>query len=192
VIKTDSVSHAPVLQQLLNRELSNAGLESQIAAYRWDELLPGLRQAINLDMVSAWFFYGGLVLVVTCGIINTFLMSVLERTREFGLMLSLGATPYSISKLIFLECTMLTLAGLIVGMILGTAVVVYFGITGFIVPGSEEVLKMWNLPGAVYTEITPLSLTLGPVVILIAALLSIIYPVLQVWRLRPVEAMRSI
>ena len=47
--------------------------------------------------------YIALIVVVTFSILNTFIMSVLERTREFGIMLALGTTPLRIGALVFTE-----------------------------------------------------------------------------------------
>ncbi|HLF24127.1 MAG TPA: ABC transporter permease, partial [Burkholderiales bacterium] len=54
----------------------------------WDRLVPGIKQLIQADTVQNWFTYIVLIVVVTFSILNTFLMSVLERTREFGIMLA--------------------------------------------------------------------------------------------------------
>lgn len=188
VVMTDSLREAenikPKIAALLNEE--------EAGVYIWHELLPGLKEAIELDLAASWLFYLGLVLIVALSIVNTFLMSVLERKREFGVMLALGMSPGRIGRLVFGECLILTSTGLLVGIALGSCLVFYYGIVGFSVPGSEEVMKLWNLPGAVYTRLTLLSVTLGPIVILTSALLAIIYPIIQIWQVRPVEAMRSV
>ena len=59
----------------------------------WDVLLPGLKQAIQADLAGAWFMYAVLILLVSFGVLNTQLMSVLERTKEFGIVMALGVTP---------------------------------------------------------------------------------------------------
>ena len=50
----------------------------------------GLKQAIQADFASAWFMYGILIMLVAFSVLNTQLMSVLERTKEFGIVMSLG------------------------------------------------------------------------------------------------------
>ncbi|MFT6366469.1 MAG: ABC-type antimicrobial peptide transport system permease subunit [Bacteroidia bacterium] len=55
----------------------------------WDELQPGLKQAIQADMFSAFVMYAVLIVLVAFSVLNTQLMSVLERTREFGVMMAL-------------------------------------------------------------------------------------------------------
>ena len=64
-----------------------------LVVHDWDALQPGLKQAIQADMSSAFFMYGMLVMLVAFSVLNTQLMSVLERTREFGIVMALGLKP---------------------------------------------------------------------------------------------------
>lgn len=158
----------------------------------WEQLLPGLKQSIELDMASGWLFYLSLVVVVTFTVLNTFLMAVLERTREFGVMLALGTRARSIAGLIFIECAMLTALGNLLGAACGAMIVAYFGVTGFSIPGTEEILKQWNLPSAIHPSLSPAALSIGPLVLTAAALISIVYPICKIFHLSPVEAMRHV
>ena len=187
VIRADSIDQLAKLQRNANSLIKKQNLTS----LRWDQILPGLKEAIELDMASGWLFYFSLVLVVTFIVLNTFLMSVLERTREFGVMLSLGTSPRGIAGLIFTESLLLTTIGLLAGILVGGAFIIYFGIHGFQVPGSEEIMKLWNLPAAVHTKLSLAALTQGPVVILITTMLGMSYPALRIFKLQPVEALRQ-
>ena len=157
----------------------------------WEQLMPGLRQLIEADMLSAWFVYIVLIVVVTFSILNTFLMSVLERTREFGIMLALGATPLRIGALVMLESALLTALGLGIGVALGGAVAGYFYVRGFTFPGLEEIYSQYGLPGVIYPELSFQAVSIGPAVIFVFTLAAALYPALRIRRLRPVEAMRA-
>ena len=139
-----------------------------------------------------WFTYIVLIVVVTLSILNTFLMSVLERTREFGLLLALGATPRRIGTMVLLESLLLTLLGLAIGMLLGLAVSLYFLRYGFTFPGLKEIHAQFGLPGVIYPKITLASMALGPLVILSATLLAALYPATRLRKLDPVEAMHTV
>lgn len=166
--------------------------ETPLVVLSWEALIPGLKQAIQMDWASGWFLYLSLIIIVTFSILNTFLMSVLERTREFGIMLALGARPGRIGVLVMLESLWLTILGLSVGMVIGTAVVYYFHIHGFSYPGMEELAAYYNLPAVVMLAISPLSLTLGPAVILLVTCAAALYPALRIRLLKPVDAMRAV
>ena len=166
--------------------------ESPLVVHSWDALIPGLKQAIQMDWASGWFLYLSLIIIVTFSILNTFLMSVLERTREFGIMLALGARPGSIGGLVMLESIWLTLLGLAVGVAVGTVVVFYFHIHGFSYPGMKEIAAYYNLPAVITMTLSPLSLTIGPAVILIVTCAAALYPALRIRLLKPVDAMRAV
>ncbi|GAJ01540.1 unnamed protein product, partial [marine sediment metagenome] len=81
----------------------------------WMELMPGLIQAIQMDLVSAFIFYIILIVVVAFSILNTFLMAVFERTREFGVLLAIGTTPRRLTKLLLTESVSMTMVGIVIG-----------------------------------------------------------------------------
>jgi len=172
----------------------DAALESRqgLVALRWDQLLEGLKQGIAMDAAVGWFLYAALVFVVTFSILNTFVMSVLERTREFGVMLALGTRPAFLSRVVVLESVLLLLLGLAVGTLLGAGLTSYAGSHGVAFSSSEDLLAQWNMPSRIYPDVNLLSLTLGPVAIFLATLAASLFPVRRIRRLRPVDAMKAV
>jgi ABC-type lipoprotein release transport system permease subunit len=166
--------------------------DSGLVLLGWEQLLPGVKQLIEADMMQNWFTYIVLIVVVTFSILNTFLMSVLERTREFGIMLALGATPLRIGALVMLESALLTLIGLGIGVALGGGIAWYFYIEGFTFPGMAEIYAQFGLPGVITPKLSVLTFTLGPSVIFVFTLVAALYPALRIRRLQPVEAMHAI
>jgi ABC-type lipoprotein release transport system permease subunit len=158
----------------------------------WEELLPGVKQLIQTDMVSNWVTYLALILVVTLSIMNTFLMSVLERTREFGIMLALGITPLRLGTMVLLESAFVTLLGLGIGVALGGGIAAYLHVEGFTFPGMKELYAQYGLPGVIHPKLSFASLTLGPAVILAFTLLAALYPALKLRKLQPVEAIHAV
>jgi len=158
----------------------------------WEALNPGLKQAIQTDMSSAWFMYGVLIVLVAFSVLNTQLMSVMERTREFGMISALGVRPRRLSGLILLETALMALLGFSLGVLLGWLVALYFNRYGLTYPGMEEAATRFNLSARMYPSITPLTLTLGPAVVFGFSLLASLYPALRLFRLRPVDAMRAV
>ena len=133
-----------------------------------------------------------LVLLVAFSVLNTQLMSVLERTREFGVMLALGMKPSRIARLVGMETLMMAALGLSIGVLGGAAVVAYLSIAGFYFPGMEEMAGKFNLPDRMYPSVTFFSMLLGPSVVFLFSLLAALYPSLRLFRLQPVEAMRAV
>jgi ABC-type antimicrobial peptide transport system permease subunit len=143
-------------------------------------------------MTSAWFMYGILIILVAFSVLNTQLMSVLERTREFGVIMALGIKPRRLALLVLLETFLMALLGLVIGVLLGAIVAAYFANAGFAYPGMEELAAKFNMPSVMYPSLGPLSLLLGPGVVFVFCLFAAVYPALKLYALRPVEAMRAV
>jgi ABC-type lipoprotein release transport system permease subunit len=166
--------------------------EPGLVVLDWNALHPGLRQAIQADMSSAWFMYGVLIVLVAFSVLNTQLMSVMERTREFGVISALGVRPRRLAGLVMMETALMALIGFAIGLLLGWVVAWYFNVYGFSYPGMEQVAERFNLPGKMYPSLDAFSLLLGPGVVFGFCLLAAIYPALKLYRLRPVDAMRAV
>ena len=188
------VVNAPRLGQVAELQSRVAVLlpEGQdLVVQDWDALLPGLKQAIQADISSAVFMYGVLVILVAFSVLNTQLMSVLERTHEFGIVLALGLKPGRLGRLVMLETAMMGAIGLTIGALVGGALTAWLGMRGFTMPGMEEMGAKFNLPSRLHPEVTFASLLSGPAVVFLFSLLASVYPALRLRRLQPVEAMRS-
>jgi len=192
VINAGDLESIPGHVLQIQQKLSDFTQQRDLRVLGWEALEPGLKQAIKADFTSAWFMYSILILIVVFSVLNTFLMSVLERTREFGVMLSLGLTPGRIGMWVMWESTLLALFGLLLGVIFGVLFTLYFNIYGFTYPGMEEMAKQFNVSATLYPVITPKSVLLGPSVILVSTLIAAIYPAFRLRVLRPIEAMNAV
>lgn len=165
--------------------------DSDLLVFDWDQLQPSLKQAIQADLAGAWFMYGVLIILVAFSVLNTVLMSVLERTREFGIVMSLGLTPGRLGRLVALETSMMGLMGLVLGVMIGAGLILWVGNTGFSYPGMDEMADRFNMPARIYPQLQLLPLFLGPVIVFIGTLLAAVYPAVRLHWLEPVQAMRA-
>ena len=190
-IMSQSIEDQPELLASLKKAVSGY---DHLVVLDWEQLVPGLKQGIQVDKVSGFIFYGILIAVVIFSILNTFLMSVLERTKEFGLMLALGSRPKRIASLMMLESALLTLLGLGIGLIIGGALVFWLHRVGFTYPGLEALAEQYNMPGLsrLYPQINLFNFMLGPGAIFISTNIAAWIPILRIRKLEPVEAMRTI
>ncbi|MFT4872441.1 MAG: putative ABC transport system permease protein [Congregibacter sp.] len=163
--------------------------DKSLSLQSWEELQPGLKQAIKSDMVSAWFMYAVLIVLVALSVLNTQLMSVLERTREFGVMLTLELSPGRLACLVGMETCLL---GLVLGLPLGLVRTFYLSVHGFTYPGMEELAARFNLSGRMYPQISLISAFWGPLTVFAGVLLAAVYPTMQIFSMRPVEAMQAV
>ncbi len=158
----------------------------------WDELQPGLKQAIQLDASMAVLFYLALIIVVIFSILNSFLMSILERTREFGVLLALGMRPSLIGGMIWLETAILMILGVSLGIGLGYLLTEYFVIQGIHFEQAGALLAQFGMPTALYPQINTFSLLIGPSIIALCVILAGGLPTLRIYQLHPVTAMKSL
>jgi len=189
VINTIDIDRVPAVKAQVESLLPNG---QNLVAHDWDALQPGLKQAIRADMSSAFFMYGILVILVAFSVLNTQLMSVLERTHEFGIVMALGLKPWRLGRLVLLETAIMGTLGLLLGALLGGLITSYFTANGFSVPGMEEMAAKFNLPGRVFPQVSVMTLLLGPAVVFVFTMLAALYPAQRMQRLQPVEALRTI
>jgi ABC-type antimicrobial peptide transport system permease subunit len=189
VINTGGLDGVAELQSQVGALLPT---DQDLVVHDWDALQPGLQQAIKADMSSAFFMYGILVVLVAFSVLNTQLMSVLERTHEFGIVMSLGLTPGRLGRLVLLETTIMGLMGLLFGALVGGLFTYWFSVNGFAYPGMDELAAKFNLPARFYPQVTTPSLLIGPAVVFIFTVLAALYPALRLHKLHPVEAMRAV
>ncbi|MGB5246245.1 MAG: FtsX-like permease family protein [Woeseia sp.] len=188
VLVGDSLANLPAFEAQVAALLPK---DQSLALHDWDALQPGLKQAIQADISSAFFMYAILVILVAFSVLNTQLMSVLERTREFGIVMALGVSPGHLGRLVILETVLMAGIGLIAGAILGALVTAFFSYHGFSYPGMDEMAATFNLPARFYPQVSWMSAFGGPFVVFIFSLAAALYPALRMHWLKPVAAMRA-
>ncbi len=188
VITAPSLADVPAAKLRVETLISG---NDELVVHDWDALEPALKQTIQADISSAVFTYFVLVILVAFSVLNTQTMSVLERTREFGIVMALGLRPGRLGRLVLLESALMGAMGAVVGILLGGLLTLYFSVNGFTYPGLEEMASQFNLPGRMHPAVTVPSLVLGPLVVFLFSLFATIYPALRLNALRPVEAMRA-
>ncbi|MCF6290731.1 MAG: ABC transporter permease [Desulfobacterales bacterium] len=187
----NSLDEVAPAKQAVAAGLARAGAGKTLRVLDWQELMPGLLQAIQLDLVSGFIFYLLLVLVVAFSILNTFLMAIFERTREFGVLMALGITPGRLTRLLLLESLGLTMVGIAAGIIGGGLFTWYFQVHGLDFSGSSEILAEYGIEGRLYPRLSLLSLLAGPLVVMVITFFAALYPAFKVRRLKPVEALAA-
>lgn len=187
----DSLDEVAAVKQTIAGEI--AGIENTypLEVYDWMEIMPGLLQSIQMDLVSGLIMYAILIIVVAFSILNTFLMAIFERTREFGVLMAIGTGPGRLTKILLIESIAMTCIGIFLGMGLGSIVTLYFQAHGINFTGASEIMSQMGISGTMYPRLSALSLTIGPLAVLLITALAALYPALKVRKLRPVEAIAT-
>ena len=90
-----------------------------IKGYPWQEILPELASYIKIDRGSNLIFQGILIFLILFTIFNTIFMSVIERQREFAVMMALGTEPSELKMQVLVETAFIGLIGCVFGLLLG-------------------------------------------------------------------------
>ncbi len=179
-----SVDHAlPVLEALARR--------TGVSMRDWQAMEPAMRDVIDLKYATSMLFYASLVLVVAFIILNTLLMSVLERTREFGMLLALGMRPGQIGAMVWIELLALALIGCAIGVAIGGGVTLWLQSTGILFPIDPKLLASFGVPSRLYPSLSLFSALTGPGALVLAIAMGGLVPFLRVLRLTPALAMRG-
>jgi len=161
--------------------------------HTWREEMPELEQLIFLDDAGMYIMLAILVVVVGFGILNTILMAVLERRREFGVVKALGLRPGAIFRVVYLESMMLALVGLGIGLALAFPLVLYFQANPITLTGNAvEAMELFGIEPQATWKLKPLNPVGSVLTILVVALVAALYPALKASRGRPVDALRSL
>ncbi len=116
-------SLVPSTMDALERKLEPFIARGQVAVLDWETVNPALASAVALDSFSGYVIQILLFTIIAFGIMNTVLMSVLNRNREFGILQAIGLTPVQAGAVILIEGVVLTLASGILGVALGAFVI---------------------------------------------------------------------
>lgn len=162
-----------------------------LRALGWTELEPALNDVILLDISFSLLLYVSLVVIVAFIILNMLLMSVLERTREFGVLLAIGMRPDQIGRMVWFELLILAGGGAALGATLGAALTAWIAHVGMTFAGAEALFERWNMPATLYPELDLVSALSGPLALALAIIVAGVVPYLHIRRLEPVEAMRA-
>jgi len=184
----DLASTAPVTAAL------KQALPEQLEVLPWEEALRELYEAIVLDDAGLYLMMAIIFVIMTIGIFNTVLMSVVERTREFGVMMALGTGRWQLFNVVLAEALLLALIAGAIGLGLGLglhSLMATYGIDITSVAGDYEFAGI-VLEGRIYSRLSTPIVVKWTVVVIGLTLLSALYPAFRSTRLQPVEAFRHV
>ena len=172
----------------LRAELGSDTLE----VLRWSDMFPWFEEGIALDNGFNYFFLGIVLVIVVAGVVNTVLVSMIQRTREFGILMALGTRRIEIGAMVVAESLIVGLMGTAAGTLIGLGGVSYFGWVGIDLADMAESFDRFYFDPVIRTEIDTDHLLITILSLFGASVLSSLYPAFRAMRLEPVEAIAHV
>ncbi len=125
-VMVDVSTAVPGVVRELRQALAEPIARGEAVVMGWREAMPALRDAVLIDEWGAYLIFGILFVIIGFSIVNTVLMSVLHRNREFGVLQALGLTPRQTGAVVLVEGLLLTATAGIAGVGLGVVMTWFF------------------------------------------------------------------
>lgn len=191
----NTVSQFSVIVKKTNRlnELKNV-LQNQAGAdyevFTWKELFKGLE--VMQKMIDSYnaILYLIIFTVVAIGIFNIILISVLERVREFGIMLAIGTRFSQISRIIMLESMLIGIFGFAAGSGLGYLLLLYFKVFGLDLSKFSSSLEAFGLAAVMRPAISIKYFIMSAMAVFITSFIASIWPIRILKKLKPVQSIK--
>ncbi len=157
----------------------------------WKEIDPILGMMNDFMDLWLYLFMGIILLALGFGIINTMLMAILERRREFGMLAAIGMNKRRILLLIMLESVFLSLTGAVIGMTLGILLTLYTHHTGINLGIFAKGFEKIGYNPVLYPSLDLLFFINLTAMVVIIGIAASLYPARYALKLRPAEAIRT-
>ncbi len=184
VVIADDLDHVEELTLAIEAALG----ASSLAVEPWQVFARSFYEAMKLDQQGNWISLFIILLIVAIGVLNTVLMSVLERTREYGVLKAVGTRPAQIFKLVVYEVNFITLASVAAGAALSLLLNYALSLHGIPLP------ETFTYAGVefkeMYSEVNLRSLLIPALTVTVAANIISLFPSLKAAHTEPARAMR--
>ncbi|HPG10675.1 MAG TPA: ABC transporter permease [Chitinophagaceae bacterium] len=169
-------------------------LRSQFPAEQvqtWIELSP-MQQVLSGTMTQMTIIFVGIILIALAfGIVNTMLMAVMDRTREIGMLLSIGMRPSKVFGMIVLETVFLSLTGAVVGILISIGTIYWFGKSGINLSMIAQGANAMGYNSVVYPTLGAGFYFQLAIMVVVVAIIAGLIPARRAIRLKPAEAVRG-
>lgn len=170
--------------------------DDQTAVVTWNQSRPELAGFISMKVSGTYFFELIIMILVSAGIFNTLFVSVLERMREFGIMMAIGFSSGQLFGLVMYESLWLSLVGLGFAVLVTAGPYYYMNTIGVdltvMMGGKGSEIAGVVMDPILYVDIFAQNAVIIAAVVIVATLLSGIYPAWKAGRVVPVETIRIV
>ncbi|HKJ82018.1 MAG TPA: FtsX-like permease family protein [Ignavibacteriaceae bacterium] len=165
-----------------------AKLGDSFEVLSYKDLLPMLIYQIELYKETMWILNVIIGLALIFGIINSMLMSVFERIREFGVLMSIGMKNSRIYLMIVTEAFIIGIVGTIVGIIVGLLLEIPLAHTGIDLSFFSSGLEAFGIGTVIYPVLSIGNIMMSSIFMPFVAILGALYPAYKAIKLEPIYA----
>ncbi len=157
----------------------------------WQEMMPELVQGIQLDNVFGLVMLLILYMIVAFGILGTIMMMTAERTKEFGILISIGMKKKWLMLITLFESIFISLVGAISGLVVAIPIISYLKNHPLVYSGElEEIALKFGVEPIIPFSANPGIFLAHTFIVLLIAILCALYPISYIRKLEPIKAMR--
>jgi ABC-type lipoprotein release transport system permease subunit len=168
-----------------------ATLYPQLEVETWKQLAPELAYLSESSAIYTYIFVAIILFALLFGITNTMLMSVVDRIREFGVLIAIGMKKSRVFAMIVLETVMLSLTGGAGGIAVGVMTIAYYGNSGIDLSAISASLESFGASTMLYPFLPLVMYVVLTIMIVIAANIAALLPAWKAINLVPSEAIRT-
>jgi putative ABC transport system permease protein len=175
---------------LKNKLTIALGDQYEIKTYK--DLLPMLTMFMEMSKSVMGIFFVIIGVAMIFGIINTKMMSVFERIREFGILMANGMRNTQIFQMIIIEAFFIGITGLFFGLLFGIGLILPLSHYGINMSSFADTLSKIGFSAIIYPVLSSDTIINSSITILLTTILGSLYPAIKTIRLEPVAALRYV
>jgi ABC-type lipoprotein release transport system permease subunit len=157
----------------------------------WYDIDPYLEMTASMTEFMLLIFMTIIMLALGFAIVNTMLMVILERTRELGMIMSIGMNRYKIFLMIMFETGFLTVVGAIVGMLVSALFTWHYGIAGLDISSVGEGFESVGYSSIMYPLLEQIDYIEVSILVVVTSIIASIFPSIRALKMKPAEAVRE-
>jgi ABC-type lipoprotein release transport system permease subunit len=172
--------------------LKSALPPDKFEVHNWQELLPFQTAYLRILDGFMWFWFLIVFVAMGFGVVNTTLMAVFERMREFGLMKALGMKPWLILREVLVESFLLLICGMLIGNFFGFLSIYALSASGIDLSALAAGAEYAGMTRIIYPAVAIKDVMVANLTVLLLGLLVSLYPAIKASRFTPVQALTHI
>lgn len=165
--------------------------KEKIVVQTWSELMPALKLMNDMTIQFTFIFVIIILIALSFGIINTMMMAIMERTRELGMLMSIGMSKLRIFLMIMSETIFLSITGGAIGLLFSWIAIAFANSYGIDLSNVAQGLNALGYSSIVHPVLELKYYILIALLVIVTAILSSIFPARKALKLNPAEAVRT-